>query len=308
MAYFLKLRKMIKKAPAVTKVLRYAAAFLRARVYRKATVYLSSKYKHLAEKYNNPASLPTETERKLFASEPYPVWVLWLQGEENMPEPVKMCYDSMLKNAGGHKVNLITKDNYAEFVDIPECISEKYGKGIISHNHFSDIMRVCLLSKFGGLWADATIYVSEKLPTFDEFSFWTGKWTDGCDYAKERKWTSFLLYCLPNSPFACFIRECFFKYYGEHDKTVSYFIIDIFISIAYNEISAVKDFMDSVPSTRRGMSDLYSMLNSEYNEEEYEALCKEICFHKLSYKDDFRKSAKDGKLTFYGYLMQKSLN
>jgi len=305
MSYSLAIRKAIKKFPVVTKFLRGAVAFLRDINYRKASVRIKRNYKRLAEKYNNVTDIPTENERGLSTPKPYPIWVVWLQGEENMPETVKICRDSLLKNADGHKVNLITESNYAEFVDIPEYIYEKYKKGIISPAHFSDVLRVCLLSKFGGLWVDATIYVSEKLPSFDTFSFWTGKWTDGCDYAKERKWTSFLLYCLPDSPFACFIKECFFKYCGENRKFVSYFLIDIFISLAYDEINIVKDLMNRVPATQRGMSDLYAMLNSEYNEEEYKALCKEICFHKLSYKDDFKKCTKDGKQTFYGYLTQK---
>jgi hypothetical protein len=301
----LTIRRTVKRNRLATKILRRVAAFFRDKSYRKASARINKSYKQLAEKYNRAANPPAENKPKPFAREAYPVWVCWLQGEENMPETVKMCYDALLKRANGHKVTLITEANYLKFIDVPEYIREKYEKGMISHTHFSEVVRVSLLAKYGGLWIDATIYVSEKLPSFNEFSFWTGRWTDGCDFIKSVRRSSFLLYCLPDCPFACFIKECFYKYCGENDTFATYLLIDIFMDLAYDEIRAVRELIDSVPATKRGMLDLYAMLNSEYNKEEYNALCEEISFHKLTYKDDFKKYTKEGNLTFYGYLMRE---
>ena len=47
----------------------------------------------------------------------YPIWVMWWQGENKMPEVVKICYASILKNAGSHPVNLITNCNYEKYLD-----------------------------------------------------------------------------------------------------------------------------------------------------------------------------------------------
>jgi len=297
-----KIKKIIKRNPIVSKAVRNGIAFFRCRSERKVYAYVDKNYTQLLEKYNNLPNLETETRQK---SCEYPVWVCWFQGEENMPEIIKMCYNSLLKNANGHKVNLITENNYSEYVDIPEYICEYHRKGVITHTHFSDILRMSLLPKYGGLYADASIYVSQKLPSFDGIPFWTGKWTNGCDYAKRTKWTGFLLYCLQDNPLACFVKECLYKYWNENNKLATYLIIDVFITIAYEKIGVIKDLMDNVPATQRGVFDLYSFLNSEYDKEQYDSICKEVCFHKLTYKENFKEYTKEGKLTFFGHLMQE---
>ncbi|MCL2793625.1 MAG: capsular polysaccharide synthesis protein [Spirochaetaceae bacterium] len=298
-------KKMLKKNPVFSKIARSLITFFRRRSERKVYAYIRKNYTQLLEKYNNVTDFPAKPESKLCEESAYPVWVFWFQGEENMPEIIKMCYSSLLKNADGHKVNLITANNCSEFIDIPEYISEYHRKGVITHTHFSDILRMSLLSKYGGLWLDASIYISKKLPPFDGIQFWTGKWTNGCEYSKKTRWTGFLLYCLQNSPFAGFVKEGLYKYWNENNKLATYLIIDVFITLAYEKINVVKNLMDNVPATQRGVFDLYSMLNSEYDKEEYESLCKEICFHKLTYKEDFMEYTKEGKLTFYGHLMQE---
>jgi len=223
-----------------------------------------------------------------------------------MPEVVKVCYASLLKNADGQKRNLIPADNYALFADVPEYIIEKHKKGMISHTHFSDILRMCLLSKHGGLWIDATVYVSGKLPSFDGVPFWTGKWSNGRKSLLKR--VSFLLNCMPNSPFASFVKDCFFKYCSENDRFATYLLLDVFMDLAYERVSVVRDLMDGVPEVQRGLYDLYHILNTEYDEEEYLSLCKDICFHKLTYREDYFKRTKSGKPTFYGHLVQEWKN
>ena len=309
----LAIKKTIKKNPIVAKAVRSGIAFFRTRSERKAYVYINKNYAQLFEKYNN---LPNIGESRAGTAqsicekerEAYPVWVCWFQGKENMPEIIKMCYNSLVKNANGHKINLITEKNYAEFVDIPEYIFEHHRKGAITRTHLSDIFRMSLLSRYGGLYADASIYVTKKLPSFDELLFWTGKWSNGCDYSKRARWTGFLLYCLPNNPLVCFVKEGLYKYWRENNKLVTYLIIDVFIALAYEKISAVKSLMDKSPATKRGVFDLYSKLNSEYDKEKYDALCEEISFHKLTYKEDFMEYTKEGKLSFYGHLMQEWRN
>lgn len=93
-----------------------------------------------------------------------PIWIFWGQGEDQMPSLVRCCYQSILKNAKEHPVHLITIKNYYEYVDIPNYIIEKFNEGKITWTTFSDIIRVSLLAKWGGLWLDATIYLTQPLP------------------------------------------------------------------------------------------------------------------------------------------------
>ena len=92
------------------------------------------------------------------------IWSMWWQGEENCPEVVKLCWASMRKHCGSHKLIIITKDNYQDYVTIPEYILAKVEAGSLLLAHLADIIRVNLLAKYGGLWLDSTIFVAKEIP------------------------------------------------------------------------------------------------------------------------------------------------
>ena len=79
-------------------------------------------------------------------------------------EIVKICVESIKKNAGDHRVIILTDDNYKQYVDIPEWVEEKKKKGVISRTHYSDILRLSLLARHGGMWIDSTFYCTDILP------------------------------------------------------------------------------------------------------------------------------------------------
>ena len=91
------------------------------------------------------------------------IWVLWWQGESNMPFIVKRCYESVLRNSKGHKVILITKSNYTNYVDVPQQIMDKVNEGKMKLAHLSDFIRLQLLVRYGGLWIDSTILVTKPI-------------------------------------------------------------------------------------------------------------------------------------------------
>ena len=80
--------------------------------------------KKIIEKYQN-----IHTEDNINGD--YLIWTSWWQGYDNMPDIIRKCHDSLLRNCNGHKVILITKDNYADYVTIPDKIVKKMRSGII---------------------------------------------------------------------------------------------------------------------------------------------------------------------------------
>ena len=54
------------------------------------------------------------------------IWLMWWQGEENAPEIVKRCIESVRLNAGNHDIIIITKNNYSDYINIPNYVIEKY--------------------------------------------------------------------------------------------------------------------------------------------------------------------------------------
>jgi len=276
---------------------------------RKRTIaYLRKRCGHIINGCRTAAGRPCGDRAEIAdsGSGNYRVWVCWLQGEENMPDLVKMCYASLLKNAGGRDVTLITFDNYTRFVDIPGYIVEKHGKGMIHNIQFSDIIRSFLLCAHGGLWIDATYYVSGGLPDFSGLEFYTPRWNRGSKKWPEMLYMESLLYCRrPQNALASFLRDIFTYYWKHENRLIDYLMLSASIECAYRDIPAVKSLMDAVPTAGQGAYDLYYSLNDPCDAAKYEALCGEIVFHKLTYKESFKKYTKDGKLTFYGRLWQE---
>ena len=88
------------------------------------------------------------------------IWVCWWQGEEKMPDVVKICYRSIKIMSGKHPVVLITDYNCKDYVKLPQFIWDKYAAGVISRTHLSDILRFYLLKEYGGIWMDITNFIT----------------------------------------------------------------------------------------------------------------------------------------------------
>jgi len=248
----------------------------------------------------------------------YPVWFFWWQGEENMPQLVRTCYDTLKYYSNGHKINLITKDNFNDFVSLPKHLLKKIEKKIFSLTFFSDILRMCLLYEHGGLWLDTTVLLTKPLPPLPEIcthlGFWSpkddGKIITTCFGAKnwiirEGKWLAFCIFSSKNNILPDFVRVMFFTYIKKYNKLIDYFIIDYFITIAYDTIQDVRVMIDSVPENNPKVHEVYHRLNFnfEYDKVLFDEICKDTYFHKLNWKEEFREYTKDNKLTNYGYII-----
>ena len=111
-----------------------------------------------------PAALPVERRREPSAGVEY-IWQCWLQGEERMPALVRRCLDSVRRHvAPGQQVVLVTEANYVDYVALPEGITALRRAGRISDAQFSDLLRVWLLSAYGGFWIDATCLMTAPIP------------------------------------------------------------------------------------------------------------------------------------------------
>lgn len=91
------------------------------------------------------------------------IWILWVQGYDNAPPIVKKCISSWVVQNPDWQVKVVDRNTVAQYVDIdiPQATLDR-----LSLNHFSDLLRVALLSMYGGVWADATLYCRQPLDTW----------------------------------------------------------------------------------------------------------------------------------------------
>lgn len=240
-----------------------------------------------------------------------PVWCCWWQGEESMPELVKMC-DKRLKQVIPKDIaelHRITLDNYQEYVDIPAHILEEFEQKKITMTTLSDILRFQLLSNYGGFWIDSTVYISEKIP--DEFfqkRYFSQKMKNVKDWQREAckgRWCGFLMAGPAHHIIFEYMNAAFATWWEKYDDIADYVLIDYLLLTGYKYIPAIREAVDQVLPNNEYVFRMYGLLNQPFTEELYCNLTNDTIFHKLTYKMDLRKKTEAGDDTLYKVLLNK---
>lgn len=232
------------------------------------------------------------------------VWVLWMQGYDNAPVIVKKCIDS-IRSSTSHPVIFLSKENLSEYYVFPEYIKEKYEKGIITNAQLSDIIRMAVLSKYGGLWVDSTIFIPKQIPEevfyHEFFTCKREKILDG--YLSDYRWTGFLNGCQKDCVFQKAVQELIFDYWAKNDYLIDYLLLDYYILIVYNEIKKAAVLLDSLPYNNIFIEELQNRMSEVFDQTDYLKLINDsdTSFFKLSWRMNFNKE-KNGQKTYYGHL------
>lgn len=83
------------------------------------------------------------------------IWIFWYQGWNNAPQIIKHCKDSWIYKNPDWEVKLLDKDSISSFIEIEgfKCLFKN-----LSIAHMSDLLRLELLEKYGGVWVDASLF------------------------------------------------------------------------------------------------------------------------------------------------------
>ena len=100
-------------------------------------------------------------QKKQFATDRI-IWQYWAQGYENVPPVVRKCLDSVERFSEGYTIIRLTDKNLSEYLDIPRFVQDKRAR--FSTAFFSDLLRLMLLKTYGGIWLDATVFLSGSIP------------------------------------------------------------------------------------------------------------------------------------------------
>ena len=245
------------------------------------------------------------------ADEKTPVWCCWWQGEEQMPELVKLCHARLKQVIPVDKaeLHLITLDNYTQYVDLPEHILDKFNRGVITMTTMSDVLRFALLERYGGYWLDATVFFTGDIPE-EYFSgkFFCQRMVSNTKYAVREacgcNWCGFSMAGPSGSIVFRFMKDAFSIWWEHFDTIIDYVLIDYMLLTGFQSVPAIHKVIDSVPDNNEDIFEMYQVLNQPYSEELYQRLTERNVMHKLTYKMDLRKQTEDGQMTMYGYLVK----
>ena len=262
--------------------------------------FIRRHYAHLIEKCKqNPISnKPNEG----------PIWVCWWQGEDQMPDIIRLCYASLKKNATGNRpIIFLHSGNYSTYADIPKYILDKFERKLMSIIHFTDILRMTLLAKHGGLWIDASVFLSSKLPdSVFNHSYFSAKEPYDVQHLGSGLYTVFMLGAAAEAPWIVYARDVLFEYWKTSWKLMDYILVNYILILALDSIPALKeDVMKGVLDTPH-INTIQNRRDEACSLSVFEKMISECQFYKLSYKLDFKEKDEAGNLTYYGRLLQYS--
>ena len=269
---------------------RTSLEILRLSVEEKIHNKLEKKYiKHLIDFDNNYAEQKHETSNK--------IWICWFQGIEKAPDIVKKCYESINKTLSNKEIILITKENIFDYVNFPDFIVKKWNKGIITDTHMSDLLRLELLDKYGGLWLDATVFCStdeKNIPKYlfdsDLFLYQTLK--PGRD-GTQLYISSWLISAKTNNKIIEATKYMLYEYWKTNNYIDSYYLLHHFMSIILEYYE--DDWLKIVPDDNSMPHILLLRLFDKYNENIWNNIKDKIPFHKLTYKLSEEKMMKKAR-------------
>ncbi len=226
------------------------------------------------------------------------VWICWLQGKENAPELVKTCLESIEYYVNDREIIYITEDNYSDYCDIPDFIIKKWKQGIITNTHFSDILRLALLIQHGGLWLDATVYMTGKLPEYaTDGDFFV--YRDGLFNTQAINFGSWLIYSGPDNLLLNETLNLLYLYWEKYDYMKHYFLLHLFFRMVTDYYS---EEWNAVPYFNQMDQHIFSFeFLEEYNEKRFNQLRALTPVHKLSNKTDLSAAAEN---SYYSKLRE----
>ena len=233
------------------------------------------------------------------------IWFCWFQGMASAPEVVKRCHSSLLENLPEREVIVITSENINQYAELPDHIIDKWKKGIISNTHMTDLLRLELLIKYGGMWLDATVLCTcqeKEIPHyfFDSDLFLFQCLKPGRD-GHSTYISSWLMSAKTNNKILMATRHLCYKYWEENSKMMDYFLLHDFLSIVLEYYS--DDWNKIIPFDNATPHLLLLRLFDPYDEKTWLAIREQTPFHKLSYKFDSDKFKLPE--TYYSKIIKK---
>ena len=228
------------------------------------------------------------------------IWQYWADGFDspNIPELVKVCLRSVEKHTPQYLLFRLSDENLNGWIEMPCWLYKK--KTIMSKAHFADLLRCMLLSLYGGLWLDASVFLTGEIPeyifkenffmyrrddsekdriywesTFANYFCWSPQFAVrsliGVMYAKDK--------CKVVSDFASIL----LAFWEHNDRASDYFFFQILIEEYFRKHpeSEPKIFNDTVPHLLRQYINENPAPGYSFSD-----ILRKTTVHSLNYKSD----------------------
>ena len=227
------------------------------------------------------------------------IFSIWLQGEDKAPSIVKACWRSIRENCTQPLV-VLDAESIFDWISLPDYVVRKWKEGKMRHAHFTDICRLALLERYGGLWLDSTDFVSAPIPEWildeDFFVFGSGDTLRGC--------YSFIQNCFIRARRGSYLLsawlEAVLRYWQREDSTIDYFVHQLIFEKLIMCDSKARELYDRMPKVAQDPTHTVWFGNADnaYDPELFRSLCASAVFQKTEYKSSCARSPRRGSVAW----------
>jgi tetratricopeptide (TPR) repeat protein len=237
----------------------------------------------------------TQTRQRLDAAvdnHRTPIFVYWGQGFASAPPVVRRCRAALREQNPTADVHELTDDMIPYWVELPGDLVAAVGD---NRTHMSDLLRLALLEKYGGIWVDATCLVTQPLlpqldrllSTSDIFAF---------NYAGAFI-SSWFLACRPGCYAVHLWRAAMFLWWEKRGELIDYFLLHHFFEMLCNLDDEFREaWAKGTRASARPPHELQQAMLAPYDPDAFATMLAGSFVHKLRHKIDLRHVRSDSYL------------
>ena len=242
------------------------------------TDYFAKKYLPAIENFS---------QKEISAETPETIWQFWDNpAGKATPQIVKSCLESVEKYKGNFEHKILNNSTIENYSDLPNFIFDRLKNKQISFAHFSDLLRLNLLKNHGGIWLDATGYMTDFVPKYiideDFFVFLTRNLTH-FPYA-------FMQNCFIRAKKGSFLCEAWYEicleYWKNEQKNIDYFQHQLMFKALVENNLIAKELFSKMP--QKSEDETHQLVGDnllkKFDAIEWERIKKMSFFQKTTYK------------------------
>jgi Capsular polysaccharide synthesis protein len=234
---------------------------------------------HLDELRADAAGSIVDPASAGLADEPLPVWSYWDGPEAEAPRLVRACFEQLRRVHPDARI--LDAEAARELVPMPRVIARRLED---RPAHRSDLIRVALLERHGGIWVDATAYVPRGLtePV-------TAKLRAGALYLRwgGQQISNWFIAARRGNPLIALQRAALEAWWGERDELPDYFLYHRLHEALIAEDPDARRVARAMPRVSTIPSHLLQLaMLRPYDPDEVQLILDAAMLQKLSYKYD----------------------
>ena len=188
---------------------------------------------------------------------------MYYKGIQNCPSFIKTSIISIEKNSGKHPLYKLDKYNYDKYILLPKFLLDKLNNKIFNISHFLEILRMGILSKYGGFWIDLTFFNIVTSISFYS-SLLTFKLSTCNQKLKKIIKQNNFFFSSKNSFLTTYSYKALLIYWKYNNFNTNY-LFEYIIYFGYQSLNGFKNYIDKLPYLNFIFFSLNKSLNEDYH-------------------------------------------